>query len=447
MATLRPYQEGMVEALLSSSHYALFVEMGLGKTAAVLTALERLDMFGLLPRPILVAGPPKVVRHTWPNEAAIWLPGWTVAEAVTELDPDVINTVSIAKLAAANQMGWTPGTLIIDELSMVKTFNQQRAHASARSYAAYQMGRRAKVVWGMTGMVAPNDLRDVWGQMAVIDAGRSLGDAKGVFEKAFMYVDPDTMHSDSPRLIPRTGAVKEVAERIRIRSMSLRAIDVALELPELVVQSVPVEIPRDVMKKYKTMKAEGLAEIEEAAKEENTQVVAFSAGAVAMKLRQITGGFIHDTLAQEWHALHTAKLDALADLRAELDGPLLVAIQFRSEAAAIIERFGAVEMTEDNIDAWNAGELPMVVTHPATVGHGLNLQFGGNHIVWYSLPWSLDHWAQTNARLARSGQPHDTVFAHVLEVPNTYDGIVRRALQGKGDLQNSLMEHLREETT
>jgi len=457
---LRPYQRDLVARLIAHRQYALFVEMGLGKTAVVLDALGALDAYGDLPRPVVVVGPPNVIRHTWPHETALWLPEWEVSEMCNPEDwawlmgaSNRIGTVSSAKLRATDQERPAyarGGTLVIDELSQYKAAPVLRRgdgamvakSASQRATVVYEWAREAERVWGLTGMIAPNSLEDTWGEMAVIDGGQSLGMSKQEFRNAFMYVDPASYHMDFQRWLPRAEAPEAVARLIAPRSVTLRAADVDLQLPDLVVQTVPVEMPLDARKQYREMAREAALTLEG---ETDPSVLALSLGGVAMKLRQITAGWVKNTQTGEWFHLHDAKLDALRELRDEINSPLLVEVQFIPEAQAIRDAFGAVELSVDNMDAWNRGEIEMAVTHPASTGHGLNLQHGGHHIVWASLPWNLDHWAQANARLARQGQRAGAVIAHVLEVPHTYDARVAQALRDKADLQDNLLTYLRKE--
>lgn len=418
---LRPYQVEAIHRLINNPRYVLGWEMGMGKTATILTALRVLNL-----EPVVVVAPANVARGVWPDESLRWggLPAVEVKRAA-DIRCGQINSVSFGQLTKPEWASVKPGVLVIDELTFVKNWNRAAAHGSARAVNVAKMADNAQYVWGMTGSLVPEGLIDLWGMMAVL-APDALGRKKGSFRETYML---PRQRGDYVVWENRDGAVRAVADKLDPYVWSLTSEDVALDLPEHVDQIVPVYLSEKRMAEYKRMEKTHAAE----------GVTALNAASVSMKLRQMTAGWLHDTETDEWHELGREKLDAMMT---SPEKPKLVMTQFRPEMARIISE-GGVKLDASRQAEWNSGMIDLAVAHPASAGHGLNLQHGGSHLHWQSLPWSAEQWAQAYKRLHRPGQTAETVFNHIYVVKSTADVAVLRALMRKSDVQEEFIRWMR----
>ncbi|HAT1420932.1 TPA: DEAD/DEAH box helicase, partial [Corynebacterium striatum] len=418
---------------------AILLGMGLGKTVITLTAIWNLLLDSFQARRVLIIAPLRVARDTWPAEAAKWdhLAGLTVAVAVgskpqrvdalaDEAMVTVINRENVPWLVRHLGNTWPFDTVVIDELSSFKNHRAQRFKALATVRPL--MSR----IVGLTGTPAANGLMDLWAQFRLLDEGQRLGRFITYYRNRWFV--PDRRNGQQIFTYkPAPGAEGEIYEAISDITLSMRTTDY-LRLPELTVTTKLVDLDVKERKAYERLRDEMVLDLD-------GQVIdAANAAALSGKLLQLASGAIYDEDGQPL-VVHDRKLDALEDLVEAANGqPLLVAYWFKHDRERITERFpGARELkTSTDIKAWNAREIPLALIHPASAGHGLNLQQGGNLLVWFSLTWSLELYQQTNARLYRQGQDQPVTITH-LAADHTLDEAVLAALDNKDMTQAALI--------
>ncbi|KDS92366.1 DEAD/DEAH box helicase [Dermabacter hominis 1368] len=419
---------------------AILLGMGLGKTVITLTAIWNLLLDSFQARRVLIIAPLRVARDTWPAEAAKWdhLAGLTVAVAVgskpqrvdalaDEAMVTVINRENIPWLVNHLGKSWPFDMVVIDELSSFKNHRAQRFKALATVRPL--MSR----IVGLTGTPASNGLMDLWAQFRLLDEGERLG--RFITHYRNRWFEPDKRNGQQIfSYKPRAGAEEEIYEAIGDITLSMRTTD-HLRLPELTVTTKVVELAPKERKTYERLRDEMVLDLD-------GQVIdAANAAALSGKLLQLASGAIYDGDGQTL-VVHDRKLDVLEDLVEAANGqPLLVAYWFKHDLQRITERFPqAHELTTSaDITAWNAREIPLALIHPASAGHGLNLQQGGNLLVWFSLTWSLELYQQTNARLYRQGQNQPVTITHLV-ANHTLDEAVLAALDNKDTTQAALID-------
>lgn len=455
--TPHAYQARAVDWLLERPATGLWAQMGLGKTVVTATAVRRLLDQCMVER-VLVVAPKRVAAHAWPGELAKWthLEGltWTLIEgdarerARRMLEPTDVHLIgrellpwlvetsagkgpggrdgasASAGVGAGEATGaWPYDMVVVDEASGFKDPDARRFKALKR------IRPQLERIVELTGTPAPNSLLELWPQVYLLDRGARLGRAFSAFREA--WFESDYM---GWRWTPRPGAEAEIQRRVEDLALTLKAED-WLALPERVDRVLPVPLPAEARARYRRLERELVLELGEA------QISAVNAGVLAGKLLQAANGALYAEDG-EWHRLHDAKLDALEDLLEAAEGePVLVAYAYRSDRERLLARFPqAVELRAPGaIDAWNRGEVPMLLAHPASGGHGLNLQAGGRHVVWWGLTWSLELYQQLTARLHRQGQTRP-VLVHHLVAEGTLDETVMAALAGKAATQDALLE-------
>lgn len=414
-----------------------------------LTAIDRLLFDFMEDGPVLVIAPKRVAENTWTKEAQKWehlhhlrvRPIMGTAkqrmEAVVSIfegpfsDVYVINRENVVWLVDLLQKRWPFQIVVIDELSSFKS-------AGAKRWKALRRVRgRIKRLVGLTGTPRPNGLEDLWPELYLLDQGERLGKTLGVFRAR--YLTPDKMNGHivySYR--PKDGAEDQVYEKMADICMSIRKEDV-LSLPGQIYEDIELTPPPALMKKYKQFERDKVMECID----EDGEIVAGTEAALTNKLLQFANGAIYDTDGQV-HELHDIKLDALEELLEEAGGePVLVLYAYQHDADRIRQRITCRALdTPDDIDAWNRGEIPVALAHPASIGHGLNLQDGGHIIVWFGLTWSLELYQQANERLNRPGQKNVCRIYHLI-LKGTHDARVLRALNNKDKGQAAAIEALR----
>lgn len=446
---LHGYQERCVSWLLRHDEALLLLGMGLGKSLIVLAALSDLAMAGALDRPALVVAPLAVARVTWPGELAKWdLPaGLTMSVVVGSAaereaalarcaDIYVVNRENVAWLSRRYPKGaWPFGTLVVDELSGFK--NRQ-----AKRWRALKARRpECDRFWGLTGTPAPNGLMDLWAQVCLADGGDRLGRTIGAYRERYFVPGRRNGHVVFDWSL-RPGAADEIYARIADISVSMRAAD-ALALPGRVDNVVEADLGA-ALAGYRDFEQESVALIGGA------PVTAASAGALAGKLAQYADGAVYadadGPYAGTWREVHAAKLDALTRIVDEAQGqPVLVFYAYRHDAERIRRAFPQARVLDSGgaaVASWNAGEVPLLLAHPASCGYGLNLQEGGSIAVWFGLTWDLAAYQQANARLDRQGQSGCVVVHHIV-AKGTVDERIMRVLAGKATLQDEMMEAVR----
>lgn len=439
------YQRQATQFILDHPEAAILLGMGLGKSVITLTAIWQLMLDYFTVSRVLVVAPLRVARDTWPAEVKKWdhLRGLTVAVAVgTKRDRlnalaksamvTIINRENIPWLV--NQMGgsWPFDMVVIDELSSFKN------HRAKRFTALVKMRPYVKRWVGLTGTPASNGLMDVWAQFRLLDGGQRLG--RFITRYRERWFVPDKRNGMQVFTYkPRAGAEEEIYGAISDMTLSMKTTD-HLQLPELTVTTTPVKLEPKERRVYEQLKADLVLQLGE------TTIDAANAAALSGKLLQLASGAIY-TGDGQWALVHERKLDALEDLIEAANGnPLLVAYWFTHDRERITARFPQARelKTSADIKAWNKGEITLGLIHPASAGHGLNLQAGGHLLVWFSLTWSLELYQQANARLYRQGQSEPVTITHLIS-EGTLDEAVLKALDAKDATQAALIDAVAQE--
>lgn len=444
---LHAYQRTAVEHIKEHPECALFLDMGLGKTVSTLTAIVDLINFFEVSK-VLIVAPKRVAEMTWGDEVENWqhLNGLRVSvikgtakqrEAAARADADIY-TVSRDNLVWLLQM-WGGSKvpydmLVLDELSSFKN------HQSKRFKAAKIIRRSCNRAVGLTGTPAPNGLIDLWAQMYLIDGGVRLG--RTITDYRANYFRPGAQNGGiiyEYKPLPTTENV--LSEKIADITLSMKALDF-LDMPELTYINNYVELSPKVKKQYDKFEEDQVLQLMQ-----EEEITALSAAALSNKLLQFAGGAIYDADRQV-HGVHNEKLETLVEMIEAANGsPVLVAYNFQHEKDRILDAlkdYGAEALEGvDSVRRWNNGEIPVLVTHPASAGHGLNMQKGGNRIIWFGVTWSLELYQQFNARLWRQGQ-RNGVFVHHIVARGTIDEKVIAALSGKAATQDGLMSAVKD---
>ena len=419
---------------------AVFLDMGLGKSVITLTAIFDLCLDSFLVRKVLVIAPLRVAADTWPGEIEKWdhLRGLTYSVAVgseaqrkaallQRVSVYIINRENVQWLVEDSGLPFDYDMVVIDELSSFKSYQAKRFRALLKVRPG------VKRIVGLTGTPSSNGLMDLWAEFRVLDMGRRLGRFITRYRSA--YFQPDKRNAQVVfSYKPLPGAEDAIYEKISDITISMRAGDY-LDMPECVVNEVKVDLSEKERQAYDTMRAELVLSLN------GEEVDAGNAAALANKLSQMANGAVYGEDKRVLR-LHDRKLDALEDLIEAANGkPVLVAYWFKHDLERIRERFTVREIkTSRDIADWNQGKIPVAVIHPASAGHGLNLQSGGSTLIWFGLTWSLELYQQTNARLWRQGQKDTTVVIHHIITKNTIDERIMSALQKKERAQSALID-------
>ena len=436
------YQTYATDFILSHPVSAVFLEMGLGKTVITLTALFDLVLDSFLIRKVLVIAPLRVARDTWPLEIKKWnhLSGLTYSvvlgderercKALMEkADVYLINRENVEWLVTKSRFRFDFDMVVVDELSSFKS------HQAKRFRSLMQVRPLAKRIVGLTGTPSSNGLMDLWAEFKILDMGERLGRFITRYREA--YFRPDKRNGSIVYSYkPVQGAEDAIYGRISDITISMKTSDY-LKLPECVMNEVPVFMDEKERKVYEQLKDEMTASIK------GETIDAVNAASLSGKLLQMANGAIYGDEKKVIH-IHDRKLDCLEDLIEGMNGkPVLVAYWFKHDAQRIKDRFQVREIsTSQDIEDWNAGKIPVAIIHPASAGHGLNLQEGGSNLIWFGLTWSLELYQQTNARLHRQGQK-DTVIIHHIICKGTIDENVMKALKRKERTQDALIDAVR----
>ena len=450
-SNLHKYQKVCVEHIISHPFCGVFLDMGLGKTISTLTAIEELKYDYCEIDTVLIIAPKRVVETVWEEEAKKWdhtkhltfskiigTERQRLAALKVKADVHIISRDNIAWLCSLYAAKLPYDMLVIDELSSFKAHQTQR-------FKSLRLARPwFKRVVGLTGTPAPNGLINLWSQMYLIDRGERL--EKTITAYRSRYFRPGASNgyvvysykllSDSERLIQ---------ERIKDICISMRAEDY-LEMPERIDNFVRVTMPDKLMDAYKKFEQENVITLANEIEEGTTTVNAVNAAALSNKLLQFANGAMYDE-NKNVVPIHDLKLEALKEIIEAADGkPVLVAWTYQFDRDRIKNYFRSVAprelKTAEDINDWNAGKVRLMLAHPASAGHGINLQAGGNIIVWYGLTWSLELYQQFNARLYRQGQKQRTIIHHIVNT-GTHDEDVVRALKSKDKTQNNLMNSIK----
>ena len=437
------YQQYATDFIIKNPTAAVFLEMGLGKSVIALTAILELCLERFEISRVLVIAPLRVARDTWPTEIQKWdhLKDLTYSVAVGTANErraalrqktfvHIINRENVQWLIEDSGIPWQYDMVVIDELSSFKSHQSKRF----KSLMKARPGVRRMV--GLTGTPSSNGLMDLWSEFRVLDMGKRLG--RFITHYREQFFEPDRrngMQVFSYR--PRAGAEREIYRRIGDITISMRSADY-LKMPECVMNTVPVKLDSTEYEVYEEMESKMVTELD------GVEIDAVNAAALTGKLCQLANGAIY-TPDGNTVFFHERKLDALEDLIEGANGkPVLVAYWYKHDLARIQERFKVRELkSSKDITDWNAGKIPVAVIHPASAGHGLNLQAGGSTLIWFGLTWSLELYQQTNARLWRQGQQAETVVIHHIITQGTVDEDVMQSLSEKDRSQAALMRAVR----
>lgn len=444
------YQQYAIQFLTEHPVAALLLDMGLGKTVTTLTAINDLlfDHFEI--HRVLVIAPLRVARDTWSAEVQKWEHlkhlRYSIAVGTAEerkqallarTDICILNRENIRWLVEESGIPFNFDMLVIDELSGFKN------HQTKRFKALMKVRPKVKRIVGLTGTPSSNGLMDLWAEFRLLDMGQRLGRFIGQYRTAYFQPDKrNGMVVYSYKPLPQ--AEKQIYDKISDITISMKAIDY-LQMPELLMTESRVQLSKQEAERYKQLKQDLVLDLPEG------EITATNAAALSNKLCQMSNGAIYDD-ENNMIPIHSRKLDALEDMIESANGkPVLVAYWFKHDRTRITERLrklGVVYQeikSAESIKNWNSRKLQVALIHPASAGHGLNLQAGGNFLVWFGLTWSLELYQQTNARLWRQGQQSETVVIQHIITKGTIDEHILKALQAKDETQTALMQAVKAE--
>lgn len=433
------YQEYAIKFIESHPISALFLDMGLGKTSITLTAVNELLFDSFEVRKVLVIAPLRVARNTWCDEIKKWdqlnnikysIAVGTEKERISALnekaDIYIINRENVDWLVNKSEYKFDFDMVVIDELSSFKN------HQSKRFKSLMKIRPKVKRIVGLTGTPSSNGLMDLFAEFKVLDLGERLGYFIGQYRNT--YFKPDkTNGAIVYSYKPLPNAEDSIYEKISDITVSMKASEY-LKMPELVISNYKVELSDNEKKQYDEMKKNLICEIK------NGEITVSNAGSLSNKLSQFANGAVYND-EQNIVEIHSRKLDALEDIIESMNGkPLLVAYWYKHDLQRIKKRFDVREIkTGKDIANWNNGKIPVALIHPASAGHGLNLQQGGSTLVWFGLTWSLELYQQTNGRLYRQGQKNTVVIQHIV-TKGSIDEQILKALERKNKTQEDLIE-------
>lgn len=432
------YQKYAIEYIKSHPITALFLDMGLGKTVTTLTAIRDLMYDAFEVKRVLVIAPLRVARDTWPDELRKWdhlkeltcsVVVGTVAERRRALQQDadiyIVNRENLAWLYENSRLDFD--MVVLDELSSFKN------HQSKRFRAMKAMRPKVKRIVGLTGTPSGNGLMDLWAEFRILDMGERLG--RYISQYRNLYFQPDKRNGMVVYSYkPLPGAEKAIYHQIADITVSMKATDY-LEMPELVSVAKEVRLSEKEKERYDELKKSLILKLP------GGEVTSANAASLTLKLSQMANGAIY-TDDKNVVNIHDRKLETLEDLVESANGKsVLVAYWFKHDKDRIRERMEARELKEpQDFPDWNAGKIPVALIHPASAGHGLNLQQGGSILIWFGLTWSLELYQQTNARLWRQGQQSRTVIIQHIVAKDTIDERILNVLKHKDGTQAALIE-------
>ena len=432
------YQNYAKDFILAHKVSALFLDCGLGKTITTLTAINELMYDSFEISKVLIIAPLRVAQSTWKDEIEKWdhlnLLRYSIVvgdekERLKALkqnsDIYIINRENVDWLVTKSGIDFNFDMLVIDELSSFKS------HTSKRFKSLLKIRPYFERVVGLTGTPSSNGLMDLWAEFRVLDLGERLG--RYITHYRNEYFLPDKRNGAVIfSYKPQPNAEERIYRRLADMTISMKSTEY-LKMPELILNELEINLDEEDQMKYKKFKKEMVMTIQE------KEIDAINAASLSNKLIQLANGSIYDE-DKKFYEVHNKKLDKLEEIIESANGkPVLVAYWFKADKERIEKRFKVREIkTADDIKQWNMGMIGLALIHPASAGHGLNLQSGGFTLVWFSLTWSLELYQQTNARLYRQGQK-DTVVIHHLITKNTIDEDIMKSLKRKDKTQEALM--------
>lgn len=446
--TPHPYQQYCIDAILRLPSVGLFLDMGLGKTAITLSAVNELKYGRFAVNKVLVIAPKKVAEATWQREAAKWdnlhhlrfstVLGSTskrIKALMTPADLYVINRENVVWLVEYYRNNWPFDMVVIDESSSFKS------HSAKRFKALAAIRPHIRRLVELTGTPSPNGLMDLWSQIYLLDGGERLGKYYTHFRDR--YFDPGRRGRDVIyQYDPKQGAAEAVLQKISDICVSMKASDY-LQLPDCIVHDIPVQLDAKAKKAYDAMEKKFVLALPDGG-----IVSVASAASLSNKLQQLANGAIYDE-DHGVHEIHSCKIEAFMELIEQLHGQhALVFYNFKHDKDRLLKvlaksklRVREFKGAQEEAD-WNAGKIDILLAHPASTAYGLNLQDGGHHIIWFGLNWSLELYQQANKRLHRQGQK-EPVIIHQLICTGTRDDDLLEALSDKDASQKKVLESLK----
>lgn len=436
------YQAFAIDKIIDNKRFGLFLDMGLGKTVSTLTAIEQLKYDYLDVDKVLVIAPKRVAEDTWAQEVDKWthLTHLDVSlvlgtpkqrEQALEKNADiyVTNKENTKWICERFKKDWPFDMVVIDELSTFKNSDSQRFKILKKKWPLFDR------FVGLTGTPAPKNIMDLWAQIYLIDGGERLGKFKTHFRQRYFYPTHKVAeHTFNWEL--KDGAKDEIYKMISDVTVSMESKDY-LKMPERVDTVKEAKLSKKERALYDELEQNMVIENDI---DDDKDIVALNSASLSNKLLQMSNGAVYADDGSITH-IHDKKLEMLDEIVEESQGqPILVMYNYKHDKERLLERYSFAEtLDSDNyMERWNNGEIQMLITHPASAGHGLNLQYGGSIMVWFGLTWNLEYYEQANARLYRQGQKKTTVIHHLL-TENSIDQKVYESLKNKKLGQNELM--------
>lgn len=444
------YQQHCINRILEIKKLGLFLDMGLGKTVTTLTAVKELKYNRFQVRKVLVIAPKKVAEGTWTKEKDKWdhtkmlrvspVLGSQVKRIRalnTPADLYIINRENVCWLVDYYRNSWPFDMVVVDESSSFKS------HSAKRFKALASVGNHIDRMVELTGTPSPNGLEDLWSQIYLLDGGERLGKRYSHFRER--YFQPDKRGADGMvySYEAKPGTERAILDKISDICISMKAEDY-LQLPDVTYHEIPVRLDAKSEKAYYELERKMVLQLPE----DEEEISVASAAALSNKLLQLANGAIYDEDRQV-HEMHKCKLEAFLELIESLQGkPALVFYNYQHDRQRLLEALSGTKLrvrelkTTQDEDDWNARKIDILLTHPASSAYGLNLQHGGNHVIWFGLTWNYELYSQANKRLHRQGQTEKVIIHHLVCI-GTRDEDVMQALQHKDDVQNWVMESLK----
>lgn len=444
------YQQHCINQIIKVKKLGLFLDMGLGKTVTTLTAIRELKFNRFQVRKVLVIAPKKVAEGTWTKEAAKWdhtkilrvspvlgSQAKRVRALNTPADIYIINRENVVWLVDYYRNAWPFDMVVVDESSSFKS------HSAKRFKALASIGSHIDRMVELTGTPSPNGLEDLWSQVFLLDGGERLGRRFTHFRER--YFQPNKRGADGMvySYEAKPGTEQTILEQISDICISMKAEDY-LQLPDITYHEIPVTLDPKANKAYKELERTLVLSLPE----NEGDISVTSAAALSNKLLQLANGALYDE-ERGVHEIHTCKIEAFLELIESLQGkPALVFYNYQHDRTRILKALSETHLrvrelkTPQDEDDWNARKIDVLLTHPASSAYGLNLQQGGNHVIWFGLTWNYELYTQANKRLHRQGQT-EKVIIHHLVCEGTRDEDVMQALQRKDDVQSWVMESLK----
>lgn len=442
------YQKYCIERMVDDNILGLMLDMGLGKTIITLTAIQELKYNRFEVNKVLIIAPKKVAEVTWTDEIEKWehlhllRPSLVLGSASKRIkalaknaDVYVINRENVVWLVEYYKNNWPFDMVVLDEWSSFKNHQSKRF-----KYLKMVRGKMKRVV-GLTGTPTPNGLIDLWAQVYLLDQGARLEKTIGRYRER--YFDPGQRNRTTIfNYEAKDGSEHAIHEKIADICISMKAEDY-LQLPDVIYETVPVVLDSKAKKPYEELEKKMILELEA-----GEEITVASAAALSNKLQQLANGAIYGE-NREVFEIHDCKIERFLELIEQLNGkPALVFYNFQHDLSRIQEaltksglRVRLLKSPEDQKD-WNEHKIDILLAHPASAAYGLNLQEGGNHVVWFGLNWSLELYQQANKRLHRQGQKEKVIIHHLI-TKGTRDEDVMVALENKGNVQEELLQSLK----